>query len=82
MCLRSEKKLSAPASKSHWLKTDPDPGKPTPGPGVAAPVLSAKQKGRACLTANGPSLSLSVRRVAYVALKRHPLKLSPTPPEA
>jgi hypothetical protein len=49
---------------------------------VAVPVLSARLKGTACLTANEPTSFLSVRRVANVALKGHPLKPSPAPPEA
>jgi hypothetical protein len=49
---------------------------------VAVPVLNAGLRGTACLTANGHTVFHSVRRVANVALKRHPLKLSPAPPDA
>ena len=41
-------------------------------------MLSATLEVSALQAANGPSCSRSVRRVALVALKRHPLKHQPT----
>src|SRR5262249_29863515 len=80
MCLPLEKKPRTPAPTCLWRNSVPGPGKPTPGPGEAVPVLSATLEASALQAANGPSCSRSVRRVALLLSKGTPSSISP--PEA